>query len=801
MTTPRPTAPQVAFEAIPFSLKQVPRWVLWKYVWRESAAGAKWTKLPVRLNGKAASATDPSTWATFDQVRRAYGVNTRGCDGVGLVFTTEDDLVGVDLDDCLTVDPLTDEPSLSAMAEDLLASVDGYAEVSPSGEGLKLWCRAGGMPRAFAEKSLGLEFYPHGRFFTVTGHAVPSHGSLPLESDQGEPLRAWLARWLPDGDARAKARTTPAPGGDGVEEADLDAVSAPVEGWDLERVVAELLSKFDPDCGYSDWLKVGMAVHHQTGGSLEGLEAWDEWSQRSDAKYTEGLCEEKWDSFAEEHSGGVVTLRSLLKDLPASAVATSASRVAAAVLKINQVATGAELEGPISKKLREQDLSDLEREQLAMAIQRRIREIDGTKISIGTVRGWLTPRRAWVPFPDTNADGAPLGTHANVAEVLSRLSAVVRYNVISKEDEILIPGEAYTIDNAANAALARVISECAKFEVPIGQVKGYVTLLADLNQFNPALAWIESAPWDGQDRLPELAATLDVEPGQRALRDLLLRRWLLTAVALLHNTGSTQGRGILTLQGGESKGKSRWLLSLAPPDSRLAKIGHVLDVHRVDSVKQALACWLLELGEVDGTFKKSDLPSLKAWASQQVDTLRKPYAHAEGSYPRRTALFASLNKHEFLQGDEGNTRFWTLGVLAVDHQHKVNMQQLWAQVLVLWQGGERHWLDEAEGALLDASNRDFVIADPVDEVIRNRFDWAADQSSGGQWLTATEVLQQVGMTRVTRADLVTCAATVRRLNGGRQKRSTDKAARRLVWVPALRGSADSDFDDEAYALL
>lgn len=799
-STPRPVAPAVCFENIPGALKERPRWVLWKYVWRESAAGAKWTKLPLQLNGKAASSTDPRAWDTFEAVKKAYErtspTPSPKADGVGFVFSKDDDLVGVDLDDCLTTDAL-DNTVMSPMAEDLLASVPGYAEVSPSGAGIKMWVRATGMPRAFAEKALGLEFYPAGRFFTVTGNRVTSEFPQELKDDHADAVRAWLSRWLPDGDARATASSGDA------DEADLASLKTPVEGWDLERTVNALLSKLDASMGYKEWLEVGMALHHQFDGAPEALEAWDAWSANSE-KYTEGLCDEKWDSFNEQHVGGSVTLRSLLKALPANAVATSVDRVKDAIDKINQVETGAELEGPVCAKLRKADLSDLEREQLASAIQKRIQAIDGTRVPISTVRSWLLQRRTWNPFPDVTADGAPLGTHGNVAEVLSRMGASVRYNVISKEDEILIPGEGYTLDNVANASLARVVSECAKYEVPIGQVKAYITLLADQNQYNPAMAWVESREWDGLDRLSSLADTLVVAPEYRTLRALLLRRWLIGAVAIAHNTGETQARGILTLQGGENKGKSRWLRSLCPPELALVRTGHTLDVHRVDSIKQGVSCWLLELGELDGTFKRSDMAALKAWASQQVDILRKPYAAAEGQYPRRTALFASVNDPEFLQGNEGNTRFWVLAVQSVVHEHGIDMQQVWAQVMTYWKAGERHWLDEAEGQQLDASNQDYVMADPIDEMVRSRFSWSAvrqDDAGGGQWLTATEVLQLCGLTKLTASDLKRCAACVRRLNGNRQKKSTDTTRRRLLWVPPARGSAEAEFEEEHNALL
>lgn len=44
---------------------------------------------------------------------------------------------------------------------------------------------------------------------------------------------------------------------------------------------------------YSDWLSIGMALYSL---GNDGLFLWREWSKKS-SKYTEGICEEKWETF------------------------------------------------------------------------------------------------------------------------------------------------------------------------------------------------------------------------------------------------------------------------------------------------------------------------------------------------------------------------------------------------------------------------------------------------------------------------------------------------------------------------
>lgn len=42
--------------------------------------------------------------------------------------------------------------------------------------------------------------------------------------------------------------------------------------------LTKLLAPLDPDTDYQEWVNVGMALHHATGGSSLGLDVWDEWS-------------------------------------------------------------------------------------------------------------------------------------------------------------------------------------------------------------------------------------------------------------------------------------------------------------------------------------------------------------------------------------------------------------------------------------------------------------------------------------------------------------------------------------------
>ncbi|KVC52514.1 hypothetical protein WS58_03345 [Burkholderia pseudomultivorans] len=395
---------------------------------------------------------------------------------------------------------------------------------------------------------------------------------------------------------------------------------------------------------------------------------------------------------------------------------------------------------------------------------------------------------AYAPLPHVGGGGRPKATIENVAEILRRMRASVRYNVIGKRNEFTIPGESFAIDNAENDALARVESRCAEAGMPTGSLPRIVSYLAGQNQYNPAATWILSRPWDGVSRLQDFYATVTPQevktlPDGRQLHQVLMLRWMLSAVAAAFEPNGVSAHGVLVLQGEQYLGKTKWFKSLVPDDLGLTKEGMILRPDDKDSVKQACSFFLVELGELDATFRKSDISALKSFITNQSDVLRLPYARGESHFARRTVFFGSVNPREFLHDATGNRRYWTIECKAIDHSHQLDMQQVFAEVHALYQAGERHYLTPEEHAALNASNEAFQALDPIEERLHAKLDWTAPQAEW-TWRTATEILMQTGIDKPTRDDASKAGAALRKLNGGQGKRSNGKT---VLLAPPLPG--------------
>lgn len=168
---PRPDALPFVREPIPDKIAERGQWVAWRYHFDTDRD--EWTKMPIdATTGRFAKSTDPETWTSFEDALEYHRRDDTDTDGLGFVVHDRDLLVGIDLDDVR--DPETGD--LEAWVNDMVEDIPTYAEVSPSGTGVRLF-GLGFVPdggnRADVDGVDGhLEMYDTGRYLTVTGHKI-----------------------------------------------------------------------------------------------------------------------------------------------------------------------------------------------------------------------------------------------------------------------------------------------------------------------------------------------------------------------------------------------------------------------------------------------------------------------------------------------------------------------------------------------------------------------------------------------------------------------------------------------------
>jgi hypothetical protein len=176
-----------------------PQWCIWR--WTQKPDG-KWQKPPfqARQPDRHASTNDPNTWADYPTALAA--VQAGHGHGLSYVLTHDDPFGAIDLDHCR--DKLC---SIDKWAQNFMqAAVNTYQEVTPSGEGIRIWGLAEGNPihNKFSleidGKQVAAELFRRAnKALTITGYTL---NSAIRELTNIDKVFSWAVIW----GARRKAQ-------------------------------------------------------------------------------------------------------------------------------------------------------------------------------------------------------------------------------------------------------------------------------------------------------------------------------------------------------------------------------------------------------------------------------------------------------------------------------------------------------------------------------------------------------------------------------------------------------------------
>jgi hypothetical protein len=150
-----------------------PQWAVWRWTQRDNGS---WQKPPFMAAEpqRHASTKDPSTWS--DYATALATVQAGHADGISYILTAADPFGAIDLDHCR--DPRTH--SIDVWAQNFMqCAVTTYQEVTPSGDGIRIWGLANGEPlhRKFTleidDKGIAAELFRcTNKPLTITGYTL-----------------------------------------------------------------------------------------------------------------------------------------------------------------------------------------------------------------------------------------------------------------------------------------------------------------------------------------------------------------------------------------------------------------------------------------------------------------------------------------------------------------------------------------------------------------------------------------------------------------------------------------------------
>ena len=396
-----------------------------------------------------------------------------------------------------------------------------------------------------------------------------------------------------------------------------------------------------------------------------------------------------------------------------------------------------------------------------------------------------------------NPAAAQILTTDNLSYVVGELGMALRYNVMEHVPVFVRQGM-NGCERDQEVLYQQLCDTLLRLRIksltPLGDMLG---VLARGDRYHPMADWIPE--WDGVDRFEALVASV---PTDSAMWRVYLEKWLVQVCEAIHGWDKGEPRSlpnVLCFVGDQGIGKGRWLRALAPPAFVMADAElHLGSTQGKDHQVQALRYPIVELGEIDSTFRKADVSALKAFLSRQTDEIREPYARKALKHLRGTVFFGSVNDAEFLNDGTGTRRYWPVGVTGkINWDHGIDMPQLWAQATHWWEDGDEWFLDDEQEQQRVEGSESFVMVSPVVDLVAAHIHDHCEDWGNYVLANKTEVLMLCGIAHPTMAQVadvtrwMTANYGPQRKLQGKQRCWAVPAGTRIHLVPTSKSISDT----------
>ncbi len=263
--------------------------------------------------------------------------------------------------------------------------------------------------------------------------------------------------------------------------------------------------------------------------------------------------------------------------------------------------------------------------------------------------------------------------------------------------------------------------------------------LASENAYHPIKEWLDGLVWGGEDVFGNLMSHFRFE--HQGISERFFWRFLVGCVGKVWSDGWEQNV-MLTMDGIQGLGKSHLSGWLLPDSMKPYFVEGGLDPDHKDTKIRIVSNFLWEVGELQGTTKKSDIESLKNIITQRRVTVRLPYGRFDIDKPITCSFIGTVNENGagFLNDVTGNRRFAIVKILDLDWNYiQLDRSQLWAQVNQAYQNGEKGTFTPAEQAEQHTINSEYDTLSHVEQILLKRY--VIDPSRyAGDWIPAAEII-------------------------------------------------------------
>lgn len=278
-------------------------------------------------------------------------------------------------------------------------------------------------------------------------------------------------------------------------------------------------------------------------------------------------------------------------------------------------------------------------------------------------------------------------------------------------------------NDSDNAALKVYLSNKYGIYSPT-KTKDAILAVAAERSYHPIKEYLDHLPdWDGTDRVETLLIDY-FNATDNSYTRAVTRKMMVAAVARIVHPG-TKFDSVLILNGPQGIGKSTFFAKLA--GDWFSDSLTLTDMKDKAGPEKLQGYWILELGELAG-MRKTDVEVVKSFISRSDDKYRASYGVNVESHPRQCIIVGSTNAESgFLRDITGNRRFWPVRISG-DGKRKAwqmsvyDVEQIWAETLVLYAKGEKLYLEGSDVELATNEQADAMESDEREGLVRTYLD-------------------------------------------------------------------------------
>jgi predicted P-loop ATPase len=448
-----------------------------------------------------------------------------------------------------------------------------------------------------------------------------------------------------------------------------------------------------------DWLSLGMALHHQLGGSEEGFQLWMKVSQRGSkylVKSSERAERQRYRGFGRSRRRPVTmaSVRQWILDARRDSYADAFD----------------DLPEPSSAPPLQQidaDVDDLLGGQAPDPLDAAIEDpLDAPMVlpwsslldinaETGVIRPHLHNVALMVRHDERFKDLAAFNEFTQTIVQRGRPGTLRRRKSAAKPT-LQLEGTSWDLRDSANGdtwtddkddAIRAILEAPATqggygIKVSDRDLKAAVNIAGRKNPFHPVREYLHGLTWDGVSRVDRLFVDFLGAPDDAYHRSVA-RIMMIAAVTRVHEPGHKFDSAVI-LEGVQGKRKSTFISILAK--SWFTELD--CDITNTQEVVELLqGAWIVEMNELGG-FTKADVRHAKAFISRRSDKVRLAYARRAREYHRQSILIGSTNDERYLKDETGGRRFLPVRCEIegeIDTAALLrDIDQLWAEALQLY---------------------------------------------------------------------------------------------------------------------